>query len=206
MDECAHEVVNLTGRLVQQGQSLQVVHRAVVNHAAVALPAPCWDAIADIDTATDVDYVTDWLTTYLASVEKPENWSGLWFGLYETDNAQGTTEAVLEVEGNVGFPHDQEWLFNSLWDFAGYAPTPGLRRLIPIAAQEPYLLQDFVSYAVVLTYTMALTADVIDRVSPSTLLEGRSLMGIATGFHNGDITMIGTVYPTGFVRSGIIWV
>jgi hypothetical protein len=200
------QVVELAGNLVSAGRPLAVVHREVVARASSMAPAACWTAIAEIDTRADVDATSAWLAAALDSSDPPADLSGLWFGLYEIEPAQGTgVEAAIDVAGGPGFPDDDDWLFNLTWN-AGYAPARGLGRLLPLSVAETEDVRWLVSYAVVLSYAMALSADVVDQLGAGALLGGRPSLGIVTGFHDGDITMVGTAGATAFTRSGVSWI
>lgn len=132
--------------------------------------------------------------------------SGLWFGLYEVLPGHGETQqAMMELAGGPGFPDRDDWLFHLTWR-AGYAPLPGLGSVLPLAASGPLQVRDLAGYAVVLTYAMALALDAIEAAPIEPFLQSRPVLGIATGFHDGDIALIGTAHNGRINRTEITWI
>ena len=192
--------------LIKAGSPLEVVHREVVSTAGAAVPSPCWRAIAGVDTNRDVEALAGWLVDRICSPGVPAGLSGLWFGLYEVFSERGGgVEAAIELVGGSGFPKDEQWLFH-LSRRAGFAPTPGLGELLPLAASAAPQVRDLVAYAVVLAYAMALSVDAIEAAGVSALLGGRPLLGVAAGFHDGDIALVGIARDGRVNRSAIAWI
>lgn len=96
----------------------------------------------------------------------------------------------MELSGGPGWPDDPDWLSSQDWHPDGYAPTPGLRLLLDIGGESSPDLFGVVSYAVVFVYTLGLVSAVLDTIDPMLFLNGREQLGIATGFHDGDIALL----------------
>lgn len=118
---------------------------------------------------------------------------------------KGFRHAAIQLSGGTGFPEDPQWLFNQDWYTPGYAPTPGLASLLPLAAPAGPDLYWLVSYAVVFAYTLGLVATTVDGLDPRVLLGERSEVGVAAGFHDGDIALAGVLSPSGLDRSELGW-
>lgn len=169
-------------------------------------PSPCWEAIAGIDTHQDVVALATWLAQLSRSAAIPPDVSGLWFGLYEVLPEQGeAAQAVMELAGGPGFPDQEDWLLHLTWR-AGQAPLPGLGAVLPLAAFGTPQVRELAEYAVVLTYAMALTLDAIEAARIEPFLESRPVLGIATGFHDGDIALIGIAHNGRIDRSEFTWI
>lgn len=110
---------------------------------------------------------------------------------------------MVEVSGGPGFPHDPDWLFKQDWYPRGYAPTPGLRSLLAIGYASGHF--ELVSHPVVLVYTISMVLDFLDAVDPRLVLDGRDQLGVAAGFHDGDIAQLGVLTPAGLDRSTLAW-
>lgn len=201
--DLARHIVEEASALVRSAAPFRAVVDRVVELGGEAMPSPVWEAIAAVDVDTDVERAAAWLLRQMEHRPPPDDLSGLWFGLYEVRGAgPGRTEAVLAASGGAGFP-DEGWLSKLPWDAAGYAPTPGLRSLLPLAATADEDLRWLVGYAVVFAYTLGLTAAVLDSVDAASLLGDRKRLGIAAGFHDGDIALVGVLTPDGFDRSDL---
>jgi hypothetical protein len=62
-------------------------------------------------------------------------------------------------------------------------------------------VRELVRSAVVLAYAFGFTAAVMDAVDPAVVLAGRSELGVATGFSDGDPALVGILSASGFDRS-----
>jgi hypothetical protein len=144
----------------------------------------------------------------MADHPPPAHLTALWFGLYEIGPAASYptgAEAALELTGGPGFPDDPEWLFKQDWHPGGHAPTPGLRSLLAIGAASDDAFA-VVSYAVVFTYTIGLVSAALEVAGPALLMPGIEQLGIAVGFHDGDIAALGVLRAAGLDRATLGWV
>jgi hypothetical protein len=201
------QIVDTAVDLVKRGLPLEAVHREVVRVGSSAMPSPCWQAIADVDTRRDVSDLAGWLTEQVCSPAAPDELSAVWLGLHEEYSAAaGGCEAAMELTGGCGYPRDEQWLFHLDWR-PGPVPAPGLGELLPLAASGPEEMRDLVAYAVVLGYAMALSADAIEAAGVNILLDARPMLtAVATGFCDGDIALIGTMGNGRLDRSAISWI
>jgi hypothetical protein len=194
--------------LLSKGQSFDDIMDDTLRIADAARPSPIWSTIASVDRNADVRALGSWSLDKLSEHPTPSRLTGLWFGLYEVsrdDEAYPTgAEAVLELSGGPGFPDDPDWLFTQDWYPGGYAPTPGLRSLLSIAASSEDHFK-LVRYAIVLTYSLGLVAAALDAIDPSQVLRGADQLGIAVGFHDGDIAQLGVLSASGLDRSSLRW-
>jgi hypothetical protein len=200
------QIVSAAAGLIKAGRPLQAVHREVTRQASNVAPSRCWQAIADIDTHHDVAALATWLAQLARSGAIPADVSGLWFGLCELlPERGGTVQAAMELAGGPGFPDQHDWLLHLTWR-AGYAALPGLGAVLPLAASGTPQVRELAEYAVVLTYAMALTLDAIEAAELEPFLESRPVLGIATGFHDGDIALIGIARNGRTDRSEFTWI
>lgn len=194
--------------LVAGGRSFDDIMDDTLGIADAACPCPIWSTIAAVDRSADVRALQGWMLDKLADHPEPSRLTGLWFGLYEIGPVEARypthAEAVLELSGGPGFPDDPDWLFKQDWYPGGYAPTPGLRSLPRIAASSEDHF-GLVSYAFVLVYSLGLVAAALDATDPPRVLRGADQLGIAVGFHDGDIAQLGVLTASGLNRSSSGW-
>ncbi|MDP9420227.1 MAG: hypothetical protein M3P53_08795 [Actinomycetota bacterium] len=202
----------LGGELVQRamargrdGDSLEAIIADTVLLGAAGAPSPVWDAVASVDTAPDVVALGRWITEKIAERSPPPHLSAIWFGLYELETEAGATHAAIQLSGGPGFPEDPQWLFTQDWYTPGYAPTPGLASLLPLAGPAGPDLYWLVSYAVVFAYTLGLVATTLDGLDRHVVLGQRPQLGVAAGFHDGDIALVGVLSAYGLDRSELGW-
>ncbi len=203
MDELGVVLVENAMRLAKEGQSFDSILNEVTTMADGSLPSPAWDTIKEIDRRADVGELSEWIPRKLTE-NAPDDLSGLWFGLYEvggSDRHARTAEAVLEISGGPGFFDDPNWLDKQSWYPGGYAPTPGLRSLLPIGESAGAAVSEVVSYAIVFAYAVGLVITVFEEANPVTILGDRPSFGVAAGFHDGDIARLGVLTTSGFSRS-----
>lgn len=199
--DLAVRLVDEATALVRAGEPFQAVFDRVVALAAEEQPSPVWEAIGAVDVAVDVDGTTAWLLRQFEARPPPDDLSALWLGLYEVRGpGPGRTEVFTAVSGGPGFP-DPDWLAGRDWEPPGYAPAPGLRSLLPLAVAGGPEVTELVRSAVVLTYALGLTAAALDAVDPALVLAGRPALGVATGFSDGNVALVGILSATGLDRS-----
>ncbi|PLS75760.1 MAG: hypothetical protein CYG61_05495 [Actinobacteria bacterium] len=199
------ELVERAMARCRDGDALEAIIADTVLHGAAGAPSPVWDAVASVDSAPDVVGLGRWVTEKIAERPPPPHLSAIWFGLYELETKGGATHAAIQLSGGPGFPEDPQWLFKQDWYTPGYAPTPGLASLLALAAPAGPDLYWLVSYAVVFAYTLGLVGTTLDRLDPQALLGQRSQVGVAAGFHDGDIALVGVLEPSGLDRSELDW-
>lgn len=199
--DLAVQLVDEATALVRSGEPFKTVHERVVALGAEGLPSPAWDDIAALDVGADVERTCAWLLRQIDERPPPDDLSGVWFGLYEVRGAvPGRFEAVAAVTGAPGFP-DPDWLKGRNWEPPGYAPTTGLRSLLPLAFAGGPEVRGLVASAVVLAYGLGFTAAVVDAVDRAKLLAGRPELAVATGFADGNVALVGVLTPAGLDRS-----
>ena len=199
--DLAVQIVDEATASVRAGQPFQAVFDRVVALASEGLPSPAWDAIGSVDLAADVQRTTTWLLRQLDDRPPPEDLSALWFGLHEVRGpGPGRAEAVIAVSGGPGFP-DPEWLKKKNWDPPGYVPAAGLRSMLPLSVPGGSEVRHLVGSAIVLSYGLGFTAAVVDGLDPARLLGGRPELGIATGFSDGNVALVGILTSSGLDRS-----
>ncbi len=62
-----------------------------------------------------------------------------------------------------------------------------------------------VSYAVVFTYAIGLVSAALEFAGPTLLMPGIEQLGIAVGFHDGDIAALGVLGGAGLDRAILGW-
>ena len=188
---------------LRAGASFADAYAQVLARAAEQVPSPAWEALGAVDVATDVERATGWLVRQLEERWPPPELSGLRFGLYPVRGPRpGRTELVLAVSGGARFP-EAGWEADQPWDPVGYAPTPGLRSLLPLAAEERDEVRAVVGGAVALVYAVGLVVAAIDGADASRVLGNRPHLGVAAGFPDGDLVLVGVVTPAGLDRSSM---
>lgn len=193
-------------RSAKGGDSFEAILVRTLTAVEQARPSEVWSAIGDIDYLADVRALVDWIPAKLAE-DPPDDLSALWFGLYEVagpDLSRESTEAVLAVSGGPGYPNP-DWLDDQTWYPGGYAPTPGLRSILPIAASGGSEIFSLASYVVVFSYVLGLVVTALGQVDRTRVLRRWARLGIAAGFHDGDIVDVGILTRTGFDRSNMRW-
>ena len=112
----------------------------------------------------------------------------------------------MEISGGSGYPDDEQWLVHQSWYPGGYAPAPGLQSLMSIGSVGGLVASGFVDYALVLVYSAALVAGALGALEPDDVVLGHERMGIAIGFCDGDIWMLGELAQHGMAPVKCGWV
>ena len=186
---------------LRAGKPFAEIFAEVLALAAEELPSPAWDALAATDVGADVEKATGWLLRQLEERWPPDDLSALRFGLHPVRGPRpGRVELVVALSGGPGFP-DPSWLANQTWDPVGYAPTQGLRSLLPLAAEASEDVRAVVREPLALVYVAALAAATLDAVDPSRILGDRPQLGVAAGFVDGELVLIGILTAGGLERT-----
>ena len=177
-----------------------VVAEAVAMAEAEA-PSEAWDAITALDTAADVASASPWLARQFETRPMPDDITGLWFGLYQVrGSVPGRFEAVVNLSGGTGYP-DPAWPSGRTWETAGYAPAAGLRALLPLTADTPSEVRAVSTGPVVLAYSLALVAALVDTLDPAATLGGREQLGVVVGEPEGESVVLGVLTAGGLDRT-----
>lgn len=187
---------------IRAGKPFADVFGEVLGLAGTEMPSPAWDALAATDTATDVAKGTAWVQRQFEERPQPDDMTWLWFGLYMVRSASpGRLDAMVGLSGGPAIP-EPDWTITRSWDAAGYAPGPGLRALLSLAAGEEPDLRAVVAGPVVFAYSLALVAAILDCVGVQ-LLDGRPQLGVVVGVPGGQTVELGLLTPAGLDRSGV---
>lgn len=186
---------------VRAGDSFRAAFDAAIAAGAEELPSPAWEAVAAADVDADVAASTPWLLRQIENRPPPDDMTAVWFGLHEVrGSGPGRVETFVAVNGGSGFP-DPDWLTARSWDPPGYAPTPGLRSLLPATVDADPAVRQAVRTGLVLAYGVGFAAAVIESVDPAQLLGGRAHLEVTTGFADGDVLLVGRLTPSGLDRT-----
>lgn len=199
--ELSDRLVDHAVRELRDGRSFPDVLASVLAEAADDLPSPAWEALAATDVAADVERAAGWLVRQLEERWPPADLSALRFGLFPVRGPRpGRTELVVALSGGPHFP-DPAWLFDQTWDPVGYAPTPGLRALLPTVADEGDEVRGVVGRGLALAYVVGLVAGAVDAVDAARLLGSRPQLGVAAGFPGDEMILVGVLTAAGLDRT-----
>ncbi|MGH9177747.1 MAG: hypothetical protein ACRD0N_04240 [Acidimicrobiales bacterium] len=202
--DLAEQLVLAALEPLRAGASFRAAFDAAVAVGAVELPSPVWEVVGATDVDADVSASTPWLLRQVENRPPPDDMTAIWFGLHEVrGSGPGRVETFVAVNGGAGFP-DPGWLEAHSWDPPGYAPTPGLRSLLPATVDADPGVRRAVRTGLVLAYGAGYAAAVIEAVGPAHLLAGRDQLEITTGFADGDVLLVGRLTPSGLDRAAQI--
>lgn len=188
---------------IRSGKPFADVVGEVIGLAAAAMASPVWDALAATDTATDVAKAIPWLLRQFEERPVPDDLASLWFGLYVVRSVSpGRLDAMVGLSGGPGRP-EPDWTITRTWDAAGYAPAPGLRALLALAAAEEADLRAVVAGPVVFAYSLGLVAAMLDGTDAAQILPGRPHVEVVVGVPEGAAVVLGVLTPEGLDRSGL---
>ena len=186
---------------LRAGKPFPEVVAGFLAAAAEEMPSPAWEALGATDLAADVKSATTWLARQFQERWPPPDLSGLRFGLYPVRGPRpGRVELVLALSGGSRYP-DADWLSDLPWDPVGYAPTPGLRSLLPLAADAADDVRAVVREPLALVYAVGLVAATFDAVEVAGVVGDRPQLGVVAGFPDGDLVVVGVLTAGGLDRA-----
>jgi hypothetical protein len=204
--ELALQIVESTRDHLADGVPAPEMWRSAMGAASLGLPAEVCHAINGIDLGSDIGVVAAWLAPLLPS--RPVEANGLLVLLYEEGRAEVSESEVrserawADLTGVAGYPDDDGWIFVHRWD-GGRLPALGLETLLgTLGIDGDGTAYRIVEYGLTFAYCAALVVGVLERSSAMALLGGRDRVGIASGFHDGDILVVAEVGPEGVSRRG----
>jgi hypothetical protein len=164
--------------------------------ARARAPSTLWDQLGPVQLSQDAATTEQSIRQLIAQHPPPEDLSAIWFGLYEIGNHPSETESVVALSGGPTYPSDN-WLFEQTWYPPGYLATPGLQPLASLASAYGDDLFHLVTYSLTFAYAVGLVSEVLQRSSGPVLFGDHDRLGVAVGFHDGDILELGELRADG---------
>lgn len=171
----------------------------IIAECAKGHPHDDWKKVAALPYE-NLDDLRSWIEKPFREEPPKERLAGLWFGLFNPDNA-GETVADIYVCGSTRFnpdPGDNSWAVGpDWWPESKYAHSTVLANLYKIAYREAGLANN-AEYPLCLAYGGLAVRDLI-KDEPSKFLGKSPSLGIAVGFDSGDFLHVGKLSATGLV-------
>ncbi len=172
--------------------------------ARTGAPSELWDLMEPVQVEQDAAAAEQSIRQLTSEHPPPSDLSAVWFGLYEIGDYPNDVESVVELSGGPGFP-DPDWLFQQTWHPPGYLATPGLTPIARLASPFGDALFSLVTYSLAFAYSLALTCELVNGPTGTLLTDDHDQLGVAVGFHDGDILRVGALTAEGLDTASMGW-
>lgn len=214
-----HGLVHQACDDVRAGRSLVEVMATALDSLEEHWPIPLWEQVRAVDFREDVRLVAGAIPEIVGLSPPPKSLAAVWFGLYEIALGDGDEldltriASAVTLSGGTGYPGD-EWGYQQEWYPDGYLPTPGLAGLAGEAARADAALEAdgreahayrVATFDLAFAHSLALAADVMRGPAGAVLLGEHARLGVASGFHDGDVAFLGELTPSGLDTSSLHW-
>jgi hypothetical protein len=183
--------------------------RRVIDLCERAAPHPDWASLRAIDYGAEVPALRRWFERTLSSEPPDAPLRGLYFALCQPVLDTGQVTADMELVGTGEYdakdPH-LEWLFSRHYFPESYARSPALRRLYGVAyrthdfgADVEGALGNDAEWPIGLAFGVLAARAILEGRTTADLPTDMSRVGVAAGWAEGDMLLIGEVTDRGFV-------
>ena len=182
--------------------------RSIVDLCARHSPHPDWPAIRAIDWGADVPRLRSWFHETLIHEAPPEPLAGIYFACCQPVLQSGGATADLELVGTREFDANdvnQEWIFTRHYFPKAYAESAALDQLYGLCYRthdwrHPVLgaLANDAEWPVGLAFGVLAARASIEKLTVRDLPAKSDRVGVAAGWDEGDLLVIGEVTPRGF--------
>ncbi|HJZ88792.1 MAG TPA: hypothetical protein VKN99_26655 [Polyangia bacterium] len=174
--------------------------KKIIGRCRRSAPDPDWKRFLEIDFASDVERLREWLTRVFAS-PPPADQTGLWFGLC-TPVLEGGSVCDLRVHAAVYDSENAEWPCWLNWEPSEpYARSQALASIYRIAyrSERADYLGNNAEYPLCLGYAGLALRSVLSGVDPPRVVAGANQRVALLGWDGGgDQLYIGAVRKDGF--------
>lgn len=192
-------VVDRVLELLEGGATPEHAWRETLAIAAPALPADLARRLATADLDADIAASADRLAGAVPAIPPEVDGLLVLLGREGLDDP-GRERATAEVTGVAGYPGDEAWIFRHRWD-GFHLPAAGLGSLLlGVDHRTDPGAHRVVDYGLVFAWCAALVVGAVERVGAPALLDTRPHLGVASGFHDGDIALVAHLGADGVER------
>lgn len=193
----------------EEAPELGAAMREVIDLCAAAQPHPDWARLRELDYAGDARRMRDWFDQALREEPPTEPVRGLYFALCHPMTDEANLTADMELVGTRRFdPADRgmDWVYSRHYFPDLYASSGAMHRLYGIAhgthefgVSVPGVLGNDAEYPVGLAFAVLATRAVLEGRTTGGLPTDADRVGVAAGWADGDLLLIGEVTAAGFV-------
>lgn len=187
--------------------------RRIVDACSASYPHPDWARLRAIDLDAAAARLREWFAPALASAASKEPIRGLFFHLYNPVGDDDRVSLDIDVVGTGTYdPADErmEWLSSAHTYPELAADCAALAQIYSIAYGSTPLdapvevgLANDAEWPLGLAFSILAARGVLMDHSSHEIDSGADLIGVAAGWREGDIYVIGEVTPNGFVPNAV---
>lgn len=189
----AYDYQKLFSTLIAEVQSSDLPQQRmlrVINECESQHPHPDWALFRNIDFDQELDSLNSWLTSAIGEADDSEQFKGLWFGLNNPGDENGTSADIyLAASPEFAFG-ELDWACEStFYPDTGPLCSKVLNAIYQIAYAESKSLKNDAEYPLVLAYGAIIARAALEQhkfVGPFSFLKGA-----AVGFDSGDFLFLG---------------
>ncbi|NUQ75832.1 MAG: hypothetical protein HUU21_20000 [Polyangiaceae bacterium] len=164
-----------------------------------------WSRLRDLNYESGVRELARWLP-FVLSTEVPQiHLEGLWFGLYNPIDADQVARTDIYVGGSCHYDEQDEaceWALSLPYKpSCGRAHSSVLRAIYEIAYENDDGLQNDAEWSLGLAFAVIAIPRAAHAVNIKCIPNHASVIGVATGFDNGDAIPLGVITERGFSRT-----
>lgn len=210
MDMNVLRIYKWIAKKLKQSTSVADGMKGLIDQCEKELAHPDWRKLRQIDYG-DLTALRHWLETPFRVEPPTVPLKGLWFGLFNPCDADGTPTADIYVSGSERFdpdPDSNEWACGpDWWPDSRYANSAVLAEIYRIAYGSDPNANDaaeklgiHAEYFLCLGYGAFALQALLNVVDPSLILGTAPSLGIAVGFDADDFILLGELTPAGLRR------
>jgi hypothetical protein len=164
-----------------------------------------WDQFESVGISGESRRLRSWINRIFTLEPPPSSIDAILFGISDGYSG-GVLLTDLELSGWSGFPEPDAVLNRSWWPASGRAESEcfaQIARLTPVLGEE---VRRVASYLLPLAVALGSVKDALDGVSYDLVLGGAPERGIAVGFVEGDMLLLGVISNEGLRQTHVDWI
>lgn len=188
-----------------KGDTVEEGMRSVIDACTRMRPHPDWNTFSEIDFRNEPNDLRTWILGISNDFPPNDRLAGLFFGLFTFHDETSDEELTdLVLAGTTDYkPDDSTWVESTreLWDSWGpfEAQSEVLRTICRRAYATDDALENDAEYPLCLAYSTLAVTHALSEVTVRSISKTRDRLGVAVGFHDGDILILGELTTSGLV-------
>ena len=203
-------------RLIASNVSVDVGSgmRSIIDLCEREYPHSSWSALRSIDYTADAAALRTWFDHTLSTEPPSAPLRGLYFAVCQPILNSGEVTDDIQIVGTAEYEPDDidmEWIFSRHYFPKAYASSAALHELYGVAygthafgVESKGVLGNDAEWPVGLAYAVLATRAVLEGRTVGDLPTDAKRVGVAAGWGEGDMLLIGDVTATGFVPTSLL--
>jgi hypothetical protein len=179
-------------------QSIAESMGQLIDQCAADCPHADWRPLRDLPY-DDISSLLDWLRQLIEADSPASALRGLWFGIFNP-HRDGHASADFYISGSERFdadPDSNAWAVRPAWRPNGREAFSEIMASIYAIAYGAGGLGNDAEYPLCLAYTALAVRELLNTLSPRTVLSAVGSVGVAVGFDSGDFILLGRTTADG---------